>query len=444
VTGRGLPRVARLRYRIRVDRREFLEALAWSGLAAALPPMLACAKSAHPEPLRATGVAEPKLARFDEWVRAYMAEHRIPGAALAVARKGRVVYARGFGVADRKTGERVEPESRFRIASVSKPITSAAVLRLVEEGRLRLDQSVFDLLAIEPFLAPGTRFDERWRKVTVLHCLTHTGGLDWARSGDPMFDSARIARAMRVPLPVGAREIVRWQLGRPLDFDPGARYAYSNFGYTVLGRVIEAVTGRPYEESVRTAVLEPLGLDGPRIGRSLAEERLPGEVVYYTLRSEEWDAVTGPRAGRGKVPAPYGTWSVEANDACGGWIASAVDLVRFGAAFDLVDGGRATRGGILTPDTVRRMFARHVAMDPRQQGPLAASYGLGWVPMAETGALHNGALVCSAAALLHFGEGSNLAFLANQGKGRDGSYIGQKVADPLAQLFVETRDWPGG
>jgi N-acyl-D-amino-acid deacylase len=427
-----------------MNRREFLGVIARAGVAAAVPPLLACT-TLRPEDVPATGPARPEFGTFDAWARSYVAEHRIPGASLAIARDGRVLYARGFGLADRATGALVAPESRFRIASVSKPITSVAVLRLVDEGRLGLDDAVLDHLEIEPFIAPGGRFDERWRQVRVRHCLTHTGGWDSDHSYDPMFSSARMAREMRADLPLRAADIVRYQLGQPLDFDPGSRYAYSNLGFAVLGRVIEHVTGQSYEDYVRGAVFAPLAIGGPRIGGSLAEQRAPDEVAYYTVRNDRVPAVIGPSAGRGRVPVAYGSWSVEASDACGGWIASATDLVRFGAAFDLVAEGGATRGGILRPETVRRMLSRQVTMGPRKEGLaglLAPSYGLGWVVMENRGGYHNGALVCTAAALLHFGDGTNVAFLTNLGKSRKGAFLGHSLAEPLARLVVETWDWP--
>jgi CubicO group peptidase (beta-lactamase class C family) len=408
-----------------VNRREFLRAIASAGVVSALAPVLACAGSPRPETLPATGRDEPKLRRFDEWVRAYMAEHRIPGAALAIARAGRVVYARGFGYADRAQRVGVEPESWFRIAGVSVPFTSAAILRLVDEKRLRIRDPVLDHLGVEPFLAPGVAFDERWRKVTVRHCLTHTGGWDRERSGDPMFDDG-IARALGLPLPLVARDVVRWQLGRPLDFEPGERWAYSNFGYAVLGRVIESVTGQPYEAYVRSAILAPLGLDGPRIGRS--HPRARGEVKYYTLR--------GGRVAETPVP-----W-VQTMDACGGWIASAIDLVRFGAAFDLVDEGRATRGGILQPKTVRRMLSGQVPMTPPREGFFVAHYGYGWVSATELNAFHSGGFISTVATLLHLADGTNIAFLGNQGQSSDGAFLSFGVADALSRLVVETWDWP--
>src|SRR5262249_38619256 len=152
----------------------------------------------------------------------------------------------------------------FRIASVSKPITAVAILQLAERGKLKLDDKVQGHLKYEPHFEDGGKFDERWRQVTIAHCLAHTGGWDRDKSYDPMFQANRMARSRKVELPILPEDIIRYQLGQPLDFDPGERYAYSNFGYSLLGRIIEKVTGQPYEEYVQDEVLKPLSITRAR------------------------------------------------------------------------------------------------------------------------------------------------------------------------------------
>src|SRR5438477_8673410 len=102
-----------------------------------------------------SGQRVPALDVFDALMQRCLAEHGVPGASLAVAKGGRLVYARGFGWADLQSLEPVLPASRFRLASVSKPITGVAVLRLVQEGRLSLDHCAFEVLPVTPHLAPG-------------------------------------------------------------------------------------------------------------------------------------------------------------------------------------------------------------------------------------------------------------------------------------------------
>jgi len=398
-----------------------------------------------------TGETRPECAAFDAWTTGFLAEHKIPGAALAIGREGKVVYARGFGYADRDAKTPVAPDNLFRIASVSKPITGVAIMKLVEEERLKLEDKVLDFLPNEPFFdndgkADGGKFDERWKQITVVECLSHTGGWDRSKSYDPMFQAIRMAKSMQIDLPILPEHIIRYQLGQPLDFDPLTRYAYSNFGYSILGRVIEKITGQSYEQYVRDAVFKPLGIERARIGGSLESQRAEGEVRYYDVHNGKGVATVGPGAGKDEVPISYGVWRQETLDAHGGWIASAIDLVKFGAAFDFVDGGRKTRGALLKAATARLMFSPQTTITkPGDGGSAGVYYGLGWNLRNEDDVLvarHGGALACTAASLMHFPDGINLAVLTNLGQSPDGKFLGGSMVDPLTKLIRETKTWP--
>lgn len=176
-------------------------------------------------PVSVTGAADPRLASFDRLMTRFVAENELTGAALAVARHGRLVYARGFGLADVEQRVPVRPRSLFRIASVSKPVTAVAVLRLVERGKLGIDARVVDLLDVRQGGEPVAPGDPRLRQVTVRHLLQHRGGWDRERSFDPMFRSVRIAREFGAEPPAGPALILASMWKRPLDFDPGQRYA---------------------------------------------------------------------------------------------------------------------------------------------------------------------------------------------------------------------------
>lgn len=393
-----------------------------------------------------TGEARPELAEFDAWLAGFLAEHKIPGAALAIAREGKVVYARGFGYADRDAMTPVQPDNLFRIASVSKPITGVAIMKLVQDEKFKLEDKVLDFLASEPHFEDGGKFDERWKQITVVECLSHTGGWDRGVSYDPMFQAIRMAKSMKIDLPILPEHIIRYQLGQTLDFDPLTRYAYSNFGYSILGRIIEKVSGQPYEKYVQESVLKPLGIERPRIGGSLESERAEGEVKYYDVHNGTGLASTGPGAGKEQVPISYGVWRQETLDAHGGWIASAIDLVKFGAALDLVDGGRKTRGGLLKSATARLLFSPQVTITKPGDGDSpGVYYGLGWQLRNEDGLLiarHGGALACTAASLMHFPDGTNLAVLTNLGQSPDGKFLGGSMVEPLTRLVREVKTWP--
>jgi CubicO group peptidase (beta-lactamase class C family) len=212
-----------------------------------------------------SGARQPGMESYDRLIPRLMAQWEIPGGAVAVVKDGKLLFARGYGYADVETHQPVEADALFRIASVSKPITSVAILKLVDEGKLSLDDHPFAILS-DLAAPPGSAEDPRLAGITIRHLLEHSGGWDRDASGDPMFMSSTIAEALGTEAPAKTTDIIRYMRGKPLDFDPGTRYVYSNFGYAVLGRVIEKVTGQPYDEYVKSAVLEPMGISRMAIG----------------------------------------------------------------------------------------------------------------------------------------------------------------------------------
>jgi len=314
-----------------------------------------------------TGDYQFSMGRFDRIMIQLIEKWDMPGGALAVVQDGEILLARGYGYADIKNEELVQPDSLFRIASISKPITAAAVLKLVEEGKLDLDTPAFQLLDdLQP--PEGADVDQRIDEITVRHLLEHAGGWDRNISFDPMFMAREIAKEMGVPPPANCPTIIRYMLGQPLDFNPGSQYAYSNFGYCVLGRVIEKVSGQPYETYVQTAILEPIGIDEMRLGHSLLEDHAEGEVHYYAREPDQTESVFPE--GRKPVSWPYGGFYLEAMDAHGGWIASATDLARFASALE--DGNPQA---ILNSQSLELMLSRPEI--PIWEG-VSNYYALGW------------------------------------------------------------------
>jgi N-acyl-D-amino-acid deacylase len=406
------------------------------------------ATSSSAEEISVTGELVPQLVALDDWMTAFMAEHEVPGGQLAMVRNGKLVYARGFGWADREAKEPVQPESLFRIASVSKPITAVAILKLVDQGKLKLDDKVRDHLQDQqPHFEEAGKFDERWNQVTIEQCLAHTGGWDREKSYDPMFQAIRMSKSMKIDLPILPEHIIRYQLGQPLDFEPGERYAYSNFGYCLLGRVIEKLTGRPYEKYVQDEVLKPLAITRARIGGSLEDQRAEGEVRYYDVKGEPGKAIVGPGAGEKEVPVSYGVWRQETLDSHGGWIASAPDLAKFAAAFDYTEEDASTRSKLLTRESVDLMLGPQVMISGATDARPARFYGLGWFIEAAPGqrafvARHGGALACTAASLMHFSDGTNLAVLFNLGQDKQGRFLGRGIEGPLTEVVRSVKEWP--
>ena len=399
-----------------------------------------------------TGTERPECAALDDWMTAFVKEHKIPGGSLAIMHDGKLIYARGFGWADREAKTPVQPDSLFRIASVSKPITAVAILKLAEEKRLKLDDKVLDYLPFNPHFEGDAKFDERWRQITIAHCLSHTGGWDRDKSYDPMFQAIRMTKALKIDLPITPPQIIRYQLGQPLDFDPGEHYAYSNFGYSILGRIIEKVTGKPYEDHVREAVLKPLGIERARMGGSLETERFDGEVKYYVVNDAKNTATTGPGAGEAKVSIPYGVWRQETLDSHGGWIASTPDLVEIRRRLRSFERRQIHSQRIPCPcDRPTDVFRSRRHSLRRRQNKNHLTLRLRLVPEAgsrlQTGktttvARHGGALPCTAASLMHFPNGLNVAVLFNLGQSADGKFLGRRVEEPLTRHIREIKTWP--
>lgn len=289
---------------------------------------------------------------MDARVEAVMARYGIRGASVAVMRHGRLVLAHGYGHPRNDETERTSPSTRFRLASLTKPITSVAIHRLHQEGRLSLDARVVSLLGLVPLDA--SRFDPRWNEITVRHLLCHAGGFDRMASFDPMFANARFAKeAGRRIEPDTLDAIDAQMLTRPLDFDPGTDQAYSNYGYTLLGRVIEHVTGTSYERYVRETLLAPMGIRGIELGHELPADRPADESFYFP------DADDPPRpnlfsAERELVPASDGGFFMAPMAAHGGLIGSAVEYARFLTYVD----GLPDPPDILEPQELEAMLAR--------------------------------------------------------------------------------------
>ncbi len=367
---------------------------------------------------------------FDELLRSFAEQHAIPGAALAVGRAGELLYARSFGFANLDEKIPVEPHALFRIASISKPVTAVAILQQVERGQLTLDTRVWELLKLdEPT-------DPRWKLVTVRHLLQHTGGWNPSAGFDPMFMSVAFAAEAGTPPPAGPAEIIRAMLKRPLDGDPGTKYAYSNFGYCLLGRVLESLpsaAGRSYEQIVRDEVFTPVGALSPRIGRTLTtsvdEVRYSMPVIDAEPPVRE-DSVFTPGE---KVAPPYGAWHLEAMHAHGGWIASAPDLVRFAMGCDEAAAEPTSpRKALLSRSTIDEMFAKPTDTTAKEPD---VWYGHGWnVRMTGSGTgrntWHLGALDGTSTILVRRSDGMSWAVLFNMRKNAKGEELARLI-DPL-------------
>lgn len=395
-------------------------------------------KNGHAATSATTAQDMPPL---DRLFTTFIEKHHVPGCSVAVTDHGRLVYQRCFGFADIAQQQPVQPDSLFRIASISKPITAVAILQLIEQQKLKLDDPIFQILKYEPHLVDGAKFDERQNKITIRHLLQHRGGWDRDKSFDAMFQSLRFADSLHAAPPAGPNEVIRCMRGLPLDFEPGERYAYSNFGYCLLGRVIELLTNQSYEEYVQQHVLEPLGIRSMRLGKTVLKDRVEHEVRYYDPGTDPSVFATN----RGQtVPLAYGAFNLEAMDAHGGWLATSTDLIRFACAFDEPD-----KCKILNANSIRQMYERPTP-DPELDAegkPKPTWYSLGWFvrPVGKDGGLnawHTGSLPGTSTILIRLNNGRNVAVLFNSRVSPTVGHLTQALETPLVNALTEIKDWP--
>ena len=374
---------------------------------------------------------ESNVSDVDRLIENFFAEHQVPGASIAITDAGKMVYDKSFGVADVDTLSRVTPASLFRIASLSKPITAVAILQLVEQGKLKLEDKVISLLDFRVEMqAAGSSFDTRLSDITIEQLLQHRGGWDREKSFDPMFQSVRFAKERGSPPPASPRDVIVCMLSQRLDFDPGERYAYSNFGYCLLGRVIEKMSGESYESYVRSHVLKPLGITRMRIGATRAQGRAAGEVRYYAKGKSK--SVFQEDLGE-EVPPPYGAWYLEAMDSHGGWIATAEDMVRFAAAFDDWD-----HCPILSRKSIEIMYAT-----PTSSPGNEVYYTLGWFNRMNTSGKanywHTGSLPGTRAIMIRRRDGWNMVALLNTRDSQNSSDLGQGLDELMHKVANELK-----
>lgn len=227
-----------------------------------------------------TGKTPKGFEPVDKAAREIMELLRCKAMTVAVSRNGVVLYSRGFGWRDDENQKPTEPDTLLRVASVTKPMTAAAIKSLIRSKKLKADDKAFEYLKLEP--PAGAKSDERLARITIQHLLDHKGGWDSTKRADPMFRALDAEKALMLERPATPTDMVRWMLGEPLQFDPGAREVYCNFGYCVLGRVIEKASGKSYGDSMSELVFKPAGMKDARAGRNKPADRDPREVWYPT------------------------------------------------------------------------------------------------------------------------------------------------------------------
>ena len=265
----------------------------------------------------------------DDRVRAIMAERHIPGAAVAVVKGGRVVRMKGYGVASLEFGVPVTTDTVFEIGSVSKQMTAAGIMLLVQDGKVNVDERISKYLPNTP---------EAWKDVTVRHLLTHTSGIKSYSS----LEGFELSRRMTID------DFIKKLSPHPLEFAPGERNIYSNSGFNLLAYIIETQSGKKYIDFMRERIFIPLGMT--RTG-----DRDPRNIIRLRASGYEWR--DGQHSGRdGSLTDLMGAGSI---------VSTIADMTKWEAAL---------RGNKLLTDESKKLIWTQFTFNNGKLSP----YGFGW------------------------------------------------------------------
>ncbi|MBI9060622.1 MAG: beta-lactamase family protein [Marinilabiliaceae bacterium] len=354
----------------------------------------------------------------------FLRRENLVGASVAVAKDGKLIYAKGFGYADKENETSVEPYNLFRVASVSKLITAAGIMKLCEQGTLHLEDKVFGPKGILNDSIYLEYRDKRVEDITVLQLLNHSGG--WtSRWGDQMFMPTIIAKNLHKTLPVDESDIIRFVLKKRLHFIPGEASYYSNLGYMILGQVVEKISHMSYEDYIQTHVLYPLGIFDMQVGGSYLYERAALEVKYY--EPEETFFVDDHNGSGEQVLRSYGGNDMHTLGAAGGWIASSTDLMKLMLALD----GFSSVPDILSESSINRMVE-----------PLIPGYSpLGWRHIKKDGWYRTGTLAGTSALMVRHDNGISYVVLVNTGSWK-GPQLANDIHKEMERGLKIIKEWP--
>jgi|HubBroStandDraft_5_1064220.scaffolds.fasta_scaffold11467_3 CubicO group peptidase (beta-lactamase class C family) len=367
----------------RLDRRSVLKQLGGAASLATLPSFIETVSAASSPTWLQDRVIRPNGQEHAEIRRqgvAFLQQYFAPGLSVAIVRQSAFVVEDSWGMADPAVKEQCSVNTLFRIADASKPITSVAIFTLIEAGKVQLNDKVFGAGGILGDAYGKAPYKQYVTDITVDHLLTHTCGGWAADANDPMMHNNGWDQA---------KLITETIVNVPLAYPPGTNWAFSNFGYCILGRVIEKVSGQPYASYVQQAVLTPSGITDMQIAGNSEKQRADNEATYLGQFGEQ----------------PY-KMDVTRMDSTDGWIATASDLVKFASHV----GGSATIPSILQPDSIRMMTTPSPAFTPANA---PTKYARGWMVDNEGNFYHSGSLPGSSSLVLRtpygmcWGAGTN-------------------------------------
>jgi D-alanyl-D-alanine carboxypeptidase len=345
------------------------------------------------------GYLARNIKAVDSIVNVFMAKYKVPGLSFTIAQNDSIKLQRTYGYADTALKQKVTFADRFRIASVSKPFTSAAIMQLIERGKLHLQDKVFGKGAVLGTTYGSQPYGKWITDITIENLLEHLGGGWGNEDQDPMFLHPELNQA----------QLISWTLdNQPLSHQPGIHFQYSNFGFCLLGRVIEKVSGMKYDAYVIKNILRPCGISTMEIGGNTLAERKKNEVYYYDKEED-----------------PY-TMDERRMDSHGGWIATPTDLVKFLIRVDKFP----QKTDVLKANTLTEMYTAP-AVSP--------TYAKGWAVNIANNYWHNGSLPGEQALAARISSGFCWAILVNTRKEGD---FGADIDELMWKIKNAIKQWP--
>lgn len=327
--------------------------------------------------------------KVDDIVRKEMAARKVQGAVIAIVKKGKVVKKAAYGYANIEHQVKTKLDSVFEIGSITKQFTATLILKLVEQGKLRLDQPIIEYMPDIP---------QAWKSITLRHLLCHQSGLKNVNEVDGMsiFDN------------VDYGKFIKGLSAHPLEFEPGTRYAYRNTGYCFAGHIIEHVTGKPYWTYLSETVFKPLKMNN-------SQQRDPSAIIKN--RVSGYDIVDGKVLNRASYLTDI--------NAAGAITSTVLDLIKWNEAID--------KNKIISASSQQLMWTPNMLSDGK-----ATRYGLGWIITEYRGAkllTHGGSTSGFSAVIQKYPDSDvTIIVLTNCETLNTAAFIGQEIA-PLYVPF---------
>ncbi|MAN87018.1 MAG: serine hydrolase [Algoriphagus sp.] len=324
---------------------------------------IACSEKSEPTPQPIP--SQKDLIEIDSQIEDFLSEYNIPGASLAISKNGKLVYQKAYGLADQSQNKPMEIGTQMRVASVSKSFTGLAIMLLVQDGKIALEDKVFGEGAILGTNFGSKPYSNRVKQVTVKHLLQMTTG-GWVVNGNRDAIDYEQQRTNA--------GFFDWMMDNAsLTFDPGTQYLYINTNYFVAARIVEEVSGKSFSQFVKERIMGPLKMASTAYGKNGTQGRLPNEAVYY---------------GQGGTKGFEYNFNIERRDGDGGLVTSAPDLLRFVTAVD----GSPSRPDLLQP-AFYNQFIQGSAPNPNFANGVASfnqsKYFFGALPGTRSGYLFN-------------------------------------------------------